>query len=206
MSSQSATIMVVRRAALGAGLLLVAGAASLAVAQEVRTPEANQQARAEAAAAIGQLAGKLKEQLGSALKAQGPAGAVGACKLIAPEVEAAVGTGNKLAIKRTALRVRNPANTPDAFEVDVLRAFVEKAANGADVATLTHSEVVDTPSGKAFRFMKAIPMASEPCAACHGAEIKPDVGAAIRELYPNDKATGYKPGEVRGAFSVTKPL
>jgi hypothetical protein len=28
----------------------------------------------------------------------------------------------------------------------------------------------------------------------------------IRETYPQDEATGFKPGELRGAFSFYKPL
>ncbi|HCF96715.1 MAG TPA: hypothetical protein DEW46_16805, partial [Verrucomicrobia bacterium] len=46
------------------------------------------------------------------------------------------------------------------------------------------------------------------CVACHGPEeqIQPDVLAAIRAHYPNDRATGFQPGDLRGAISVEVPL
>ncbi len=54
--------------------------------------------------------------------------------------------------------------------------------------------------------MKAIPMAAEPCAACHGTDVKPDVKSEIDKLYPQDQATGFKPGELRGAFTISMPV
>ena len=51
-------------------------------------------------------------------------------------------------------------------------------------------------------FMRAIPMQEQPCAACHGTNIAPEVKAAIDQAYPEDLAIGFKPGELRGAFLV----
>jgi hypothetical protein len=52
--------------------------------------------------------------------------------------------------------------------------------------------------------MKAIP-AGEVCLACHGAAITPEVAAALDAAYPEDQARGYALGDVRRAFSVSKP-
>ena len=54
--------------------------------------------------------------------------------------------------------------------------------------------------------MKAIPTAAEPCLTCHGSSLQPELKAEILRLYPNDQATGFKPGELRGAFTVTQKL
>lgn len=51
--------------------------------------------------------------------------------------------------------------------------------------------------------MRAIPMKEQPCAACHGTSIAPEVKDKLAELYPTDKATGFKPGELRGAILVS---
>jgi hypothetical protein len=52
--------------------------------------------------------------------------------------------------------------------------------------------------------MRAIPM--EPlCTTCHGKTLAPDVAAAIAKAYPNDQATGFEPGQLRGAVSVVWP-
>ncbi|MFN7177274.1 MAG: DUF3365 domain-containing protein, partial [Thermaurantiacus sp.] len=54
-----------------------------------------------------------------------------------------------------------------------------------------------------LRYMRAIPTAPQ-CLACHGPEeaIAPAVRAAIAERYPDDRATGFRAGELRGAFSI----
>jgi hypothetical protein len=55
--------------------------------------------------------------------------------------------------------------------------------------------------------MKALPT-QELCLACHGTagRIDPAVRARLAELYPGDRATGYRPGEIRGALTLRRPL
>jgi hypothetical protein len=53
--------------------------------------------------------------------------------------------------------------------------------------------------------MKAIPTGAV-CLACHGETIAPPIAAKINELYPQDQATGFREGDLRGAFVVTKTL
>jgi hypothetical protein len=43
------------------------------------------------------------------------------------------------------------------------------------------------------------------CLACHGAEVAPDVKAALAEKYPTDAATGYVVGDLRGLAWVELP-
>jgi hypothetical protein len=56
-------------------------------------------------------------------------------------------------------------------------------------------------------YMKALPT-QEPCLACHGAAegIKPEVQSRLQELYPQNKATGYKAGQICGAITMCKPV
>ncbi len=51
--------------------------------------------------------------------------------------------------------------------------------------------------------MKAIPTGPL-CLACHGETLAAPVAEKIGELYPADKATGFREGDIRGAFVVTK--
>lgn len=174
-------------------------------AQPGLTHPAVPEARRDAMAAAASLNGQLRSQLQSALKSHGPVGAVAACSTIAPAVAAQVGQP-PLTIKRTALRVRNESNAADDFELRILSAFVAQTAAGADPSSLVHEEVVSTAQGPAFRFMKAIPMADQPCSSCHGTSIAPDVAAEVKRLYPRDQAVGFEPGQIRGAVSVTRLL
>lgn len=159
---------------------------------------------AEARAASKALGAGLKRALMQAIKAGGPKSALGVCKTIAPELARRTSTERGLKVGRTALRVRNPNNAPDAWERSVLEGFAAKIAAGADPRRLEHAETVTDGGGATFRYMKAIPMAAKPCLACHGAP-EPSLKAEIDRLYPQDQATGFKPGELRGAFTVTAP-
>jgi hypothetical protein len=49
--------------------------------------------------------------------------------------------------------------------------------------------------------MKAIPTAAL-CLARHGESINPD----IAEAYPEEQARGFKSRDIRGAFTLSRPL
>jgi len=134
----------------------------------------------------------------AAMQAGGPVNAVEACQLLAPQI-ADQHSQTPWVVGRTALKVRNPDNVPDAWEKQVLEDFAKRAAAGEALSGLAHSEIV---KGE-FRMMKAIPT-SEACLGCHGKEIKPELAAVIDQRYPQDKARGFAPGELRGAFTLRR--
>jgi hypothetical protein len=70
---------------------------------------------------------------------------------------------------------------------------------------MTWQEIADDGGRREFRFMKAI--TTQPlCLTCHGEAISPEVAAKLSELYPDDRATGFREGDLRGAFVVTRVL
>ncbi|WP_295404209.1 DUF3365 domain-containing protein [uncultured Thiocystis sp.] len=160
----------------------------------------------EAKGIVKAFATQLQGELKAAIDEGGPVQAIGVCKERAPAIAAELGEKTGWQVKRTSLKTRNAElDTPDAWEQDVLTAFEQRKAAGEDVQTMAQATVVETEAGKAFRFMKAIPT-GEVCLACHGSTINPEVAAALDEHYPNDQARGYSLGDIRGAFSLTKPL
>ncbi len=159
-------------------------------------------ALAEARAAVKDLGAKLKDQLVSAIKAGGPVKAIEVCKSVAQDLAKEASAAHSVAIRRTALKVRNPLNAPDDLERRALEDFAAKLAAGADPASLEHYETVAEGGKTVVRYLKAIPTAAEPCLACHGSALAPEVTQAIEASYPEDQATGFKPGDLRGAFSV----
>ncbi len=154
--------------------------------------------------AVLQLSDRLKRDLLTELKAGGAANAIGACESISPDAATSIADESGFEVSRVSAKPRNPENTPDQWEEKVLRAFQAQLGKGTDFAKLEHyEEVVSQEGDKLFRYMKAIPV--EPmCLACHGTDIKADVKAEITRNYPNDKAVGYKLGELRGAFSLVQ--
>lgn len=148
---------------------------------------------------------QLKQELVGAMKESGPVHALESCNLSAPSITAQASDGG-WDVSRTSLKTRNPGNEPDAWELEVLNEFEAKKAKGTDPAKLAFAEVVEEDGKKVYRFMKAIPTA-ELCLSCHGTgEVKPEVEAKLSDLYPDDKARGFKKGDIRGAFSLRKPL
>ena len=148
---------------------------------------------------------QLKGELQKGIQEGGPVKSIGVCKDRAPAIAAALGEQQGIDIGRTSLRVRNPANTPDVWEKAVLEEFEQRKLAGEDPAAIEKYAIAGQEDKTVFRYMKAIP-AAELCVVCHGAEIAPDVAAKLEELYPQDQARGYQPGDLRGAFTITRTL
>ena len=147
----------------------------------------------------------LQGELFAAMKAGGPENALDVCKVRAPQIAKASATGTPWKIGRTALKVRNPQNAPDAWESAKLEEFRKRLAGGEEMAALEAWEVVDVEGRRTFRFAKAIGTTS-PCLTCHGADLKPEVASKLKELYPDDQAVGFAAGQLRGAFTLSRPL
>jgi len=160
---------------------------------------------ADSRAVVKEFMQQLKGELQKGMQEGGPVNAIGACKDKAPAIAAALGERHGLDVGRTSLRVRNPQNAPDVWEKAVLEDFEERKLAGEDPATMEYYAAAEQMDKTVFRYMKAIPTA-ELCVACHGAEIPPDVAAKLAELYPQDKARGFQPGDIRGAFTITRSL
>jgi hypothetical protein len=149
--------------------------------------------------------GDLKGELKKGMKEGGPVNAIKVCSTVAPQLAEAHTQMSGWQVARTSLKVRNPDNAPDAWETVVLKEFESRKAAGEDPLKLVKAEVVEEQGRKVFRMMKAIPT-GEVCTKCHGSELAEPVAAKIDELYPEDKARGFKVGDLRGAFTLKKTL
>ena len=148
---------------------------------------------------------QLKGELEASMKVGGPVNAIKNCQLKAPSIAYDMSARSGWSVGRTSLKLRNPANTPDDWELAVLKSFEERKSAGEDPQTIAKAEVVERNGKSEFRFMKAIPTA-ELCLNCHGSELKPEVVEALDTHYVADKARGYKLGDIRGTFTLSKPL
>ena len=151
--------------------------------------------------AVNALQTELQTALQTAMRDGGPIAAIEVCQLQALPITASISEQHKLYIRRTALKLRNPANAPDDWEAQQLADFAARAERGESLATM---EAVSRESGE-FRYMKAIPT-GELCTGCHGTQIAEPLVNALQERYPADQATGFAAGDLRGAFSVRIPI
>ncbi len=160
---------------------------------------------AAAKAAIQHLASALQTELKGAIQAGGPVSAIEVCNTSAMPITQKVASEQGLLLSRVSLKNRNPANLPNDWQSAVLEDFEQQKAAGKNIGDLTWSETVDIEGGQQFRFMKAI-ATGDVCLLCHGTQISPEVSQVLAELYPMDRATGYRAGDIRGAFVVTRNL
>jgi len=169
------------------------------------TSQQEEKFQQQAALKIKALANELKQALSASMQSGGPVAAVQTCKLEAPKITHAL--NDNLVIKRTSLKLRNPDNAPDAWEKEVLTSFETKLANGTPIDQLVHSETIKTENSTTLRMMRAIPTQGL-CLTCHGDKqtMGEDLANALEESYPNDLATGFQAGQIRGAFSVKQTI
>jgi hypothetical protein len=164
-----------------------------------------QQLTEETRGAIKSLGSELKATLKSAMQMEGPVKAISVCNEQAPLLAQKVSDEKGMEVSRTSLKTRNELNAPDSWELSVLKQFERRKAEGEPVKTIEYSETTTHNGNRVFRYMKAIPT-DDVCLMCHGKQIPPGITARINELYPNDQATGFSRGDIRGAFSVVKVL
>jgi hypothetical protein len=148
--------------------------------------------RQKVEAARDNLAQTLLGELSAAL-ANGPAAALVVCSERAPVLAAQVAERHQVRIGRTSLSLRNPHNTPPAWAVDHLRSGPAAAAWFA---------------GSRGEFGALLPIRLQPqCVQCHGeaTALSAEVRAALAKLYPQDRATGFRAGDLRGYFWVEVP-
>ena len=152
-------------------------------------------ARADVVAAQFQKA--LQAELSAAMQKGGPIAAIGVCHSAAPTIAQELSDGSGLVLSRIAERNRNPGGTIPAELADLYDELKrEPVKAGAPHVINARIDGRDVS-------LRAIPMQDQPCSVCHGTAVKPEVRQAIEGLYPGDKATGFKAGELRGAMLVT---
>lgn len=184
---------------------LILGSALTGVTLNVAAEDDMNALKAEGKTIIKGFFEQLKGTLGKAMKEGGPVNAIEACNLEAPKIAAASSETSGWNVARTSLKLRNPGNAPDEWELKVLNQFEERKAKGENPMDIAYAEVVENDGKRQFRMMKAIPTAKL-CLNCHGSELNADVVAKLDSYYPTDAARGFSEGDIRGAFTLTKDL
>ncbi|MDJ0938646.1 MAG: DUF3365 domain-containing protein [Woeseiaceae bacterium] len=136
-----------------------------------------------------------KQDLKAALVAglaEGPAAAISACNVEAPGIAAELSV-NGVRVGRSSHKLRNPANGGPDWVTPLLDAYLADTSNRSPV-TVT---LDDGRSG----YVEPI-IAQPMCLTCHGEVLAPDIAERIAALYPEDQATGFAEGDLRGVFWV----
>lgn len=146
-----------------------------------------------------ELGSELKGELVQAVKTKGSENAIEVCAKISPEMEEKISGEHDLRLRRISDKNRNPEHAPLDWENQVIQKWKSDKENGIQPAVFTQKAEGE------YRVMKPILIDNPTCLKCHGdpSEINQKTSEKIYEVYPNDKARGYKMGDIRGAFSAS---
>ena len=126
---------------------------------------------------------------------EGPSSAIAACRVEAPKLAAEASTGGAR-VGRTSTKLRNPANAPKPWMLPILDRYARGAPERVPAAVVIDADTVGYVE----------PIYLQPlCVSCHGTAIDPELQSVLDELYPDDQATGYAPGDWRGVFWAELP-
>jgi len=177
------------------------GIAGLSESQQPTQDPQPEQAMMEARQISSELADKVRGLLLQEIEKGGLAGAVKVCSEMAQGITREFNARSGHTVRRVSLRYRNPSNIPDEYE----RRKLEKLdlLNKKKEMKNEYVEVIDEGGQKYLRYMR--PLVALPlCINCHGPKenISADVKPILAEKYPEDRATGFLVGDLRGAISV----
>lgn len=158
-------------------------------------------------AVVDPMPAKLKTMLLDDIASKGIAGGLESCSVKGPAAAKQASEKTGWTIRRVSLKNRNPNAVPDAWETKQIQALEADMLKGSNPNLEKWEVVQNTDKSKTFRYVKGLKTSAE-CLLCHGDTATMDAGAiaSIHKLYPQDKATGYKDGQLRGVLSVVRPL
>ena len=133
---------------------------------------------------------RLSGRLMDAMSTSGPAAAIEVCQVEAKSIAAEVGKEANVSIGRTGVRLRNTSNQPPSWAQKL-------------VADRTDTPVFAKLSDERSVALLPIKLQAQ-CLMCHGPseQLAPDVKEKLAKLYPQDQATGFSEGELRGWFWI----
>lgn len=170
-------------------------------AEDPQLPEQEQQqylARGGELAAITFSA--MSTRLQQALAEGGVPHALQYCNTVAYPLVDSLSAVHQALIRRTSLRVRNPKNKPADAEREILMEYQRLASAGEPLTP----RVISMAETGEIAFFAPI-LVQELCLTCHGktgADLSEENAQLIRSLYPEDEATGYIAGDLRGMWSI----
>jgi hypothetical protein len=149
-----------------------------------------------AATLVKRLGGELKSQM----QTSGAIGALHFCSQNAQVITDQVGKESGVQVKRVSLKNRNPINMASSEEQAILNEWEKLQKVGKPLPNY------EIKANGQYTYYKPILINNDACLKCHG-DIGRDTPLAkeILSTYSDDKAMGYKMGDLRGMIVVTFP-
>lgn len=145
-------------------------------------------------------AGELSGNLMSKMKEGGIPVAVEFCSEKALPITKEISDNYSVQIKRTSLKWRNPLNTPTENELFVIKEFQKELGRSELLKAKVRLDQNGTPHYYAPILIE------KKCLMCHGTlnkELSRAADSIIKSYYPEDLATGFSEGDLRGIWSIS---
>lgn len=144
--------------------------------------------------------GLFRQRLTKAIETSSAKGAISYCNTEAMQVIEKLEDSLGISIRRVTDRPRNPADSLTGIEKEIWEAYNFSPQNAtAQLQILNEHELIMT---------KPIVISDVQCLKCHGdvdIDIDSETYDLIRQQYPEDQATGYDLGALRGMWSLMIP-
>ena len=140
-----------------------------------------------------------KSNIETVASKDGLTGVVDFCHDNAKKLADSLGKVHNVVIKRTSHKLRNAKSEPDADSKAVLENYLKLQEEHQTI-----EPVVKKDAEGYVHFYAPIKLKKE-CLKCHGApeqDVNEQILKLIKSKYPNDAATGFKEGELRGIWDI----
>ena len=142
---------------------------------------------------------KLGSNLTQKMKEGGVKEAVPFCNTMAYPLTEEMSKKYNAEIRRTSDKLRNEKNKPNNEEKKIIEDYKKGLASNKQLKPVVAIDASGNP-----HFYAPI-ILQKKCMTCHGAvggEVSIKTDSLIKSYYPNDKAVGYKEGDLRGIWSI----
>ena len=142
---------------------------------------------------------ELSGTLTGKMKSGGIVEAVEFCNTAALPLTEQMSDKHGVLIKRTSLNTRNPLNKPSDAEILILKEFQANLDQGIGLEPKVQLDQNGIPNYYAPILIE------KKCLICHGTldqELSRPADSIIKSYYPDDLATGYNEGDLRGIWSI----
>lgn len=144
----------------------------------------------------------LSSNLQQALGDGGVANALEFCNIQAMPLTDSLSKNYDVEIRRASHQPRNPANRADSLEAVSIKKYITALEANGELKPYTYR------THNSFIYHAPIRITGQLCLNCHGTpgkDISEKDMRVIRELYPEDEATGFSQGDLRGIWAIEFP-
>lgn len=146
-------------------------------------------------AAFNTLSSNLKQAMGEG----GIEYALEFCNVEAMPLTDSLSANYRVELRRASHKPRNPANRADSLEMKTIDQYLRQIKENGELKPVVYVR------DKIISYHAPIRINNQLCLNCHGnrgTDVAESDFETIQELYPEDEATGFEMGQLRGIWSI----